>query len=88
MNDLGTICLVAALVAVVALLIPRLIGGLGRPDYSRRGDESPRYDDPDIGSRGSFGGRSPTRPNRPSASGPRYNNPNIRSKGSFGRSKD
>jgi hypothetical protein len=89
MSDLGTLCLIAVLITVVVLLIPRLMGGFGRPDYSQRGEESPHYDDPNIRSRGSFGRRSSIIPRqRGSSGGPRHDSPKVRSKGSFGRSKD
>jgi hypothetical protein len=90
MNDLGTLCLIAVLITVVVLLIPRLMGGFGRPDYSQRGEESPQYDDPNIRSRGSFGRRPSvfSRRQRGSSGGPRYDSPKVRSRGSFGRSKD
>ena len=77
MNDFITLCLLAAFIGIGLILLSRLMGGLGRPDYSQRGDESPRYDDPDIDSRGSFGGSGGQRP--------QYDDPDIRSRGSFGR---
>jgi hypothetical protein len=76
-NDFITLCLLAAFVIIGLMLLSRLMGGLGRPDYTQRGDEYPRYDDPDIDSRGSFGGSRGQRP--------QYDDPNIRSRGSFGR---
>jgi hypothetical protein len=75
MDDLVTLCLLGILVVVGLLLIPRLLGGFGSP-YGRR--ESARYDDPDIESRGRFGGDR-------GVEHPRYNDPNMQSRGGFGR---
>jgi hypothetical protein len=76
-DNLVTLCLLGIFIVVGLLLIPRLLGGFGSP-YGRRGPEYPRYDDPDIASRGGFGGdRGPD--------SPRYDDPNIRSRGGFGR---
>jgi hypothetical protein len=77
MDDLVTLCLLGIFIVVGLLLIPRLLSGFGSP-YGRRGSEYPRYDDPDIESRGGFGG------NR-DVDQPRYDDPNIRSRGGFGR---
>ncbi|MCI0711287.1 MAG: hypothetical protein L0154_14110 [Chloroflexi bacterium] len=75
MDDLVTLCLLGIFIVVGLLLLPRLFGG---NRYAGRGPESPRYDDPDIDSRGGFGG------NR-GVDRPRYDDPNIRSRGGFGR---
>lgn len=90
MNDLGTMCLLAVFVIVGLMLLSRVMGsGLGGTNYTQRGNEYSHYDDPDIGSHGSFGGNrgnsSPNQGNGPA--GGRVDNPNIRSRGSFGRSK-
>ncbi|MAS38197.1 MAG: hypothetical protein CL610_29645 [Anaerolineaceae bacterium] len=74
MNDLGTLCMVAALIVIGLMVLPRLMNMFGSP-YSRRGANNPEYDDPNIRSRGFFGG----------ARRPQYDDPNIRSRGSFGR---
>jgi hypothetical protein len=61
MDDLVTLCMIGIIVLVGLALIPRLLGGLGGGGLPggtmRRGNESPRYDDPDIESRGGFGGQ-------------------------------
>jgi len=75
MDNLVTLCLLGILVIVGLMLIPRLLGG---NRSAGRGPESPQYDDPDIDSRGGFGGdRGVDRPI--------YDDPNIRSRGGFGR---
>jgi hypothetical protein len=74
MDNLVTLCLLGILVIVVLVLIPRLLGG---NRSAGRGPESPRYDDPDIDSRGGFGGNRGV--NRPT-----HDDPNIRSRGGFG----
>lgn len=107
MNDLGTLCLIGGLIVLAVFILPRLMNSFRSPygpgregDYEERGDEYPRYDDPDIRSRGSFGGRGnrPSSRNLPSwirrrssggsSGGRRVDSPNVRSRGSFGRSKD
>jgi hypothetical protein len=74
-DDLVTLCLLGIFIVVGLMLLPRLLGG---SSYGRRGPETPRYDDPDIESRGGFGG------NR-GGDRPRYDDPNISSRGGFGR---
>jgi len=70
MDNLSTICLFGVFLIMALFLLPRLMGAGAR--NIRR--ERPTYNDPDIGSRGSFGA--------PEA--PRYDSPEIRSRGSFG----
>lgn len=64
MEDFGTLCLIG----IISLgIVASLLGGLGRrmgggmggsqPDQPLYGDERPQYDDPNISSRGAFGGR-------------------------------
>jgi hypothetical protein len=77
MDNLVTMCLLGIFIVVGLLLLSRLFGGSGSP-YGRRGPEYPHYDDPNIGSRGGFGGDS-------GMDRPRYNDPNISSRGGFGR---
>lgn len=77
-DDLGTLCLVAVFVIVGLMLLPRLLSGLGSPNYSQRGDEAPRHDSPDINSSGGFGGTSQQQPGN--------DDPDISSRGSFGNS--
>lgn len=78
MNDLVTLCLLGVFAIVGLMLLTRLMRSFAAPDYSQRGDEYPRYDDPDIDSRGSFG--HPGQRSRP-----QYDDPDIDSRGSFGR---
>jgi hypothetical protein len=61
MDDIVTLCMIGAIVLLGIALLPRLMRGFGggsggRGYYDQPGDESPRYDDPDIQSRGGFGG--------------------------------
>jgi len=81
MDNIVTLCLLAVFLVVGFMLLSRLMrsyaGNSG--GYGERGPESPRYDDPDIDSRGGFGG-SPSGGVRPT-----HDDPNIRSRGSFGR---
>ena len=77
MDNLVTLCLLGVFIVVALLLVPRLLRGFGSPS-GQRGPESPRYDDPDIESRGGFGGDS-------GGERPRYDDPNIGSRGGFGR---
>ena len=67
MDNLGTLCLFGILAIVVLFMLPRLLGGrtFGRPGGVRR-----TYNDPDIGSRASFG--APEQPE--------YDSPEIRSR--------
>jgi|SRR5690554_6285744 hypothetical protein len=71
MDNLGTLCLFGILAIVVLFMLPRLLGGrtFGRPGGVRR-----TYNDPDIGSRASFG--APEQPE--------YDSPEIRSRSAFG----
>jgi hypothetical protein len=78
MDNLGTLCILGFVLLVALFILPRLMGGFGSP-YGRRGPLSPRYDDPDIDSRGNFGGTGY------GDQRPTYDDPNIRSRGSFGR---
>ncbi|NJO83303.1 MAG: hypothetical protein HC828_11105 [Blastochloris sp.] len=79
MDNIGTLCLLGIFLIVGLMLLPRLLGGMGgRP-------VRPEYDDPDIDSRGSFGGPAGGVP-RGSVS-PTHDDPNIGSRGSFGRSR-
>lgn len=69
MDNLGTLCLFGALAIVALFLLPRLLGGASAARRTTR-----TYNDPDIGSRASFGA-----PERPT-----YDSPEIRSRSSFG----
>jgi hypothetical protein len=81
--DFTTLCLLGILIAVAAIVLPRLINSMGQ-NYSQRGSERPRYDDPDVRSGGGFagGGQSAPRGNER----PNYDDPDIRSGGGFGGS--
>ncbi|MBZ0302805.1 MAG: hypothetical protein K8J31_23880 [Anaerolineae bacterium] len=90
MNDFILICGLAVFVAFLTIILPRTLSSLRGPDFTRRGEYEPRYDDPNIRSRGSFG-RGWTSGRSRAAAGsdqPQYNSPRVRSRGSFGRSKD
>ncbi|HLV37597.1 MAG TPA: hypothetical protein VKY59_20935 [Spirillospora sp.] len=91
MDNFMALCALGVFLFFAALVLPRMLGSLRGPDYSQRGEHRPRYDDPNIRSRGSFG-RGLTsglrRPPSGSAPGGRVDSPRIRSRGSFGRSKD
>jgi hypothetical protein len=88
MTDLVTMCLMGVFVIVGLMLLSRLMGGgFGGTNYTQRGDETSHYDDPDIESRGGFGGRRSSGSGSSGSNAPRHDSPNIRSRGSFGRSK-
>ncbi len=53
--DFGTICLLGILFVVGALVLPRLMKSMGG-NQAQRGNEQPRYDDPDVRTGGGFGG--------------------------------
>ncbi len=56
MDDFITLCLFGIIIIAGIMLLTRLMGGSrGIP----RGNYAPRYDDPDIESRGGFGGYTP-----------------------------
>ena len=81
MDSLGTLCILGFVLLLAVFILPRLMSGFGGSPYGRRGPLSPEYDDPNIDSRGSFGGSSGGFGNvRPT-----YDDPNVRSRGSFGR---
>lgn len=85
--DLGTLCILGIMLALGALLLPRLLGGLGGNPYRQRGSEIPTYDDPNIQSRGGFGGRRSYFNSRNQGNETRtYDSPNIQSRGGFGGS--
>jgi hypothetical protein len=77
--DLSTIVLLGLFLIIGYLLISRMMGSsmLG----GQRGNMYPRYDDPDVDSRGSFGPSRGLRDTR------RYDDPDVESRGSFGRSQ-
>jgi hypothetical protein len=80
MDNLGTICLFGLVLLVALFILPRLMRGFGAPDYSQRGDEQSQYDDPNIRSRGGFGGGWGGFGRRRRE----YDDPDIDSRGSFG----
>ena len=89
--DFQTILVIVVIVLLLAYIINRNQGA-----GNGQGNQSPRYDDPNIDGRGSFGrdrdNQSPTQrirsnqDSRPSNSG--HNDPNVEGHGSFGRDKD
>jgi hypothetical protein len=100
-DDLGTLCLVGIFLIVGLMLASRLFGGMGGrggTDFSQRGPEQRTIDNPEVRSRGFFGGRSQSsgssRSSRSLFSGTRRtssgraDNPEVRSRGGFGRNKD
>lgn len=102
-DNIVTVCLLGVFVLVGFALIPRLFGGMfgggNKGGLSGRGDASPRYDDPDVTSRGGFGGLGRRRGGGtnvlPRSGGraqggntPRNDDPDIESRGGFGKSKD
>ena len=65
MDNFFTLCLLGIFVLVGLALLPRLLGGFGGrgmgpgmsgTDFSQRGDDRPSFDDPDVRTRGGFGG--------------------------------
>lgn len=92
MDNLVTLCFIGMLFLLALFILPRIMGsGFGGRDYTQRGPEYPRYDDPNIRSRGSFGGwfgRGRSSGGSRSAPRGRVDSPRIRSRGGFGRSKD
>jgi hypothetical protein len=82
MNDFLSLC-VFGIIAIVGLFIlmtlMRNLGG-GQGPYNQYGSEQPRYDDPNVRSRGWFGGRGFRR----GTEMPTYDSPNVRSRGWFG----
>jgi uncharacterized protein YgiB involved in biofilm formation len=80
MDNLVILCILGLVVVVGLFLLPRLLRSLGGTNYSQQGNNRPEYDDPNINSRGSFGG--PAGGERPT-----YDSPNVQSRGMFGRSR-
>lgn len=83
MDNIISLCILGVIVLVglyILMMIMRNMGGGGR--YDQYGSETPRYDDPNVQSRGFFGGRrgGGTR----GSESPRYDDPNVRSRGFFG----
>lgn len=100
-DDIGTLCLVGVFVIVGLLLLSRMMGGGmgGGTNFGQRGSEQRTVDNPEVRSRGFFGGRSQSSGNSRSSgrsmfsgtrrtSSGRADNPEVRSKGGFGRNKD
>jgi hypothetical protein len=103
-DDIGTLCLVGIFLIVGLMLASRLFGGGGfrGTDFSQRGDERRTIDNPEVRSRGFFGGRSQSSGGssfnrgtggrslfsgtRRTSSG-RADNPEVKSRGGFGRDK-
>ena len=98
-DNIGTLCLVGIFVIVGLLLLSRLFGGGGGggTNFGQRGSEQRTVDNPEVRSRGFFGGRSQSSgssSSRPTSSGTqrtssgRADNPDVKSRGGFGRNKD
>ena len=82
MDSIVNMCILGIIVLVglfVLMMIMRNMGGGGR--YNQYGSETPQYDDPNVRSRGWFGGRGGS--GRGSES-PRYDSPDVQSRGWFG----
>lgn len=77
MDDMMTMCFFGMFVLFGFLFLMRLMSSFasGGSPYDQRGSVTPTQDDPDIGSRGAFGGGAR-----------RYDNPDVSSRGFFGRS--
>ena len=81
MDNIVSLCILGVIVIVglfILMTMMRNMGGGSR--YDQYGTEAPRYDDPNVRSRGWFGGRGGTR----GGESPRYDDPNVRSRGWFG----
>jgi len=81
MDSIVSLCVLGILVIVglaILMMLMRSMGGSQR-GYNEYGPEQPRYDDPNVRSRGWFGGRR-------SGGGetPRIDSPNVQSRGWFG----
>lgn len=86
--DLGTLCIFGVILIVAVFVLPRLMNGMRGGNYSQRGPESPRYDDPNIQSRGGFGRGGGIFGNRNRGSESRsYDSPDVQSRGGFGGSR-
>lgn len=85
MDDFMTLCLLGVFLIVGFMLFSRMMRGFGNGGYGQQGDEYPRYDDPNVSSRGRFGGGLGRF--RPGANRPTYDSPDVRSCGFFGRSR-
>lgn len=102
MNDIGTLCLVGIFIIVGLFLLMRMFGGRGGggTNFGQRGSEQRTVDNPEVKSRGFFGGRSQSSGTPRSSSGGatsagtrrtssgRADNPDVKSRGGFGRNKD
>lgn len=84
--DFGTLCILGFIVLLGVFLLPRLLSGFGN-QYGQRGSESPRYDDPNIRSRGGFGGRGSIFGRGRGSDTARYDSPDVQSRGGFGGSR-
>jgi hypothetical protein len=84
--DFGTLCILGFIVLLGAFLLPRLLSGFGSP-YGQRGSEFPRYNDPNIRSRGGFGGRRSIFGSGRGGESARYDSPDVQSRGGFGGSR-
>ncbi len=104
MNDIGTLCLVGIFIIIGLFLLMRMFGGRGGggTNFGQRGSEQRTVDNPEVRSRGFFGGRSQSGSSSSSrrssggatsagtrrTSSGRADNPEVKSRGGFGRNKD
>ncbi len=98
MDNLFVLMCVGALILIMLFAFFSMMRGRrgnAAGPYATRGNEIPRYDDPNVSSGGSFGGQprssglgtsapSATRGTTLGESRPSHNDPNIKSGGSFG----
>lgn len=82
MDNILSLCVLGIIVLVGLAILMMVMRSFSRSPggYSQYGPEQPRYDDPNVRSRGWFGGRGPSR----GSETPRYDSPDIESRGSFG----
>jgi hypothetical protein len=93
MDNIVSLCIVGLIVIVGLFLLMRFMRNMGgaQTNYSQRGPESPRYDDPNIDTRGGFGGLPGSYDNPPTSDfsqrgteRPTYDDPDINTRGGFG----
>jgi hypothetical protein len=83
MGNLLTLCVLGILALVglaILIMVMRSFGGAQGRGYNQYGPEQPRYDDPNVRSRGWFGGRGSTR----GGETPHHDSPDVQSRGWFG----
>lgn len=86
MDSILNLCIIGFIVLiglVIVMMMMRNFGGGNR--YNQYGSETPRYDDPNVRSRGWFGGRGGPSGGVRGGESPQYDSPNVQSRGWFGR---